>query len=588
MPNPPIILSLTVGGETCRGLAEVLHRRPPGTAVVVSIGAVDAATISALVEASHDSLTASVSPLTIRGVLDTKLIVAADQPPPTVARPSPNLVLLLPAPLELFSRIFEANEGWEEALRAWSDVTRHHGWRHIAAPRVVGAPPKFHDPLAAELEGPANELLSTHRLWATTQLRPPRIAVDGACFLPGAEATGTYQLVLELVRSLALVRPDSALSVAVPQRSIPSVSPRFADLPNVRIVSRKRSDPYDIVYRPYQFIRHEEVDWTFGNGARTVLGQLDMIGFSNDSYHPQPSMFFGVRNLQRATLRRADLVVTISNFAAKIIRSECPDLEVDRLAVVPCGTDHQSPTEFSRPNTLGIDVVDFIACLSATFWHKNRMHAIRTFAELRSRGYRGYMVIAGPEPYFGRSTDEETSLIASLPKLDRQAIVRLGSVSEGEKWWLLSRARVVLYPSINEGFGLVPFEAASVGTPTLTGRTASLPEVLGDQVTFGEHWNPMIWADIVAEWLRDPLKALAQVTEISRRGAELSWMQAAERTWSEFDRTLSRPRRVPLAHEGDRWSAVERHHLGLTHVSQIVRQRNRVRARIRRIMAKSR
>ena len=41
----------------------------------------------------------------------------------------------------------------------------------------------------------------------------------------------------------------------------------------------------------------------------------------------------------------------------------------------------------------------------------------------------------------------------------------LSEVEPAERNWLLANAACVLYPTSAEGFGLLPFEAASFGTP---------------------------------------------------------------------------------------------------------------------------
>ena len=54
----------------------------------------------------------------------------------------------------------------------------------------------------------------------------------------------------------------------------------------------------------------------------------------------------------------------------------------------------------------------------------------------------------------------------------------LGAVSEAEKAWLFERSALVLYPSVIEGFGLVPFEAAAHGSPCMWAPVGSLGELL--------------------------------------------------------------------------------------------------------------
>jgi glycosyltransferase involved in cell wall biosynthesis len=43
-----------------------------------------------------------------------------------------------------------------------------------------------------------------------------------------------------------------------------------------------------------------------------------------------------------------------------------------------------------------------------------------------------------------------------------------------------ARAAALVYPSLYEGFGILPLEAMSLGCPVVCGAVASLPEVAGD------------------------------------------------------------------------------------------------------------
>ncbi len=139
---------------------------------------------------------------------------------------------------------------------------------------------------------------------------------------------------------------------------------------------------------PYQLLDPAELTWLADAGQRLVVSQLDMIAFSNPSYHPSSSLFHAVRNLQRHTMRFADGVTFISEFGMQSALAECPDLDRSRCFVVSCGVDTMAPVEAGRspaPSMAGLADPPFVACLAATFWHKNRQHAIAVFAELCSR-----------------------------------------------------------------------------------------------------------------------------------------------------------------------------------------------------------
>jgi glycosyltransferase involved in cell wall biosynthesis len=56
----------------------------------------------------------------------------------------------------------------------------------------------------------------------------------------------------------------------------------------------------------------------------------------------------------------------------------------------------------------------------------------------------------------------------------------LGYVPEDDKPYLIKLARLFLYPSFYEGFGLQILEGMAVGTPVITSQVTSMPEVAGD------------------------------------------------------------------------------------------------------------
>ncbi len=60
----------------------------------------------------------------------------------------------------------------------------------------------------------------------------------------------------------------------------------------------------------------------------------------------------------------------------------------------------------------------------------------------------------------------------------QEDIIETGYVSEEEKWDLLQRAEVFLFPTFYEGFGLPVLEAQSAGIPVVAGNNSSIPEVV--------------------------------------------------------------------------------------------------------------
>ena len=73
------------------------------------------------------------------------------------------------------------------------------------------------------------------------------------------------------------------------------------------------------------------------------------------------------------------------------------------------------------------------------------------------------------------------ALPRAATRTSQPAVLDLGAVTEAEKDWLFERCDLVVYPSVLEGFGLVPFEAAAHRVPCLWAPGSSLSELLPDE-----------------------------------------------------------------------------------------------------------
>jgi glycosyltransferase involved in cell wall biosynthesis len=72
----------------------------------------------------------------------------------------------------------------------------------------------------------------------------------------------------------------------------------------------------------------------------------------------------------------------------------------------------------------------------------------------------------------------------------------------------------VLFPSLYEGFGLPVLEAMTLGTPVVTSRAASLPEVAGNAALLVDPYN----TDDIREAIRTIANDAGLRDELSRAG----------------------------------------------------------------------
>lgn len=100
-------------------------------------------------------------------------------------------------------------------------------------------------------------------------------------------------------------------------------------------------------------------------------------------------------------------------------------------------------------------------------------------------------------------------------------------------------ADLFVYPSIYEGFGFPPLEAAACGVPVVVSNCSSLPEVMKDCALYIDPSN----TEEIAQTLEKAVFNSPERQERTLRGRELaksySWAKAAEATHEVYQRVLS-------------------------------------------------
>jgi hypothetical protein len=122
-------------------------------------------------------------------------------------------------------------------------------------------------------------------------------------------------------------------------------------------------------------------------------------------------------------------------------------------------------------------------------------------------------------------------------------VLDLGSVSEEAKTWLFENAAVMLYPTAQEGFGLVPFEAAAAGLPTLWAAHSSLAEVLPPEAAGVLPWDVGATAGAAAELVADGPARERLVASVREAGARFTWDRYAEAIVTVYREAATAPHR---------------------------------------------
>jgi len=375
---------------------------------------------------------------------------------------------------------------------------------------------------------------------ASLQLRPPTIAIDGHCF--GQNWTGTQQGTYELIRSIAEQRPAQEFNLLLSTNVSKKLIDEFAALPNIRIdlienILNDRQYRFDIIIRPYQVNSSEELRWMKRIAGRCIVSQLDFISFHNPSYFESDHNWLSQRELTRLTLASVDGVAWVSNYSLEDGRRSGVVTGDALHRITFNGTDPSTKTEFSkRPSTV-LSKSPLLTVLGVNYIHKNRIFAIKVLEKLIADSVGCHLVLAGATSNYGSSEKLEQDFLANHRHL-LPHITILGSITEEEKLWLISNSSLVLYPTLSEGFGLVPFEAARLGTPTLSSRLASLDEVLPTDIPTIVEFDIAAVASQVEAILKDNDLSHSIVKSLLKRAELYTWNETANRMLSFIDEVL--------------------------------------------------
>ncbi len=241
-------------------------------------------------------------------------------------------------------------------------------------------------------------------------------------------------------------------------------------------------------------------------------------------------------------IRHADKIYTVSSWTEKdLIRHLgilSSSISVNRIDVDPIfkrAVTSERSAEVMQKYRLSPGYLYYGGGLEV---RKNAEGVLRAYRLLLNREKSDHLAPATPPLVIsGKLLPQLAPLVTDIEQmvknLDLTPYVRiLDAVPQRDLPALYAGARLFLYPSCYEGFGLPVLEAMSVGTPVVTSKVSSLPEVGKDAVLYCRPDS----VDDIAATIRNTLARRELREMLSKRGKERSMLFS----WDEFSKKLLR------------------------------------------------
>jgi glycosyltransferase involved in cell wall biosynthesis len=206
---------------------------------------------------------------------------------------------------------------------------------------------------------------------------------------------------------------------------------------------------------------------------------------------------FYYERLLKPFVRKASAVATVSEFSrqeiAKWASLNPESIEVVYNAINPAFQEKADPELVKQVTSkYGLRPKEYFFSLSNSKPHKNLAALVEGFREYRAQA------AGAPWDLVLNLRPDEIS--------DAQGLRLLGPPSDEEARALMAGAGAVVFPSLYEGFGLPPVEAACQGVPLLVSRIAPHREALMDlvqgEVLWVEPRDVSAWAKAMARAAR--------------------------------------------------------------------------------------
>ncbi|MDT7521967.1 FkbM family methyltransferase [Rhodoferax sp. TBRC 17198] len=201
----------------------------------------------------------------------------------------------------------------------------------------------------------------------------------------------------------------------------------------------------------------------------------------------------------KSIAQSASKIVTISQASAESI-VKLLNVPPENVSVVHNGV---SKLPVADNLDLPLPVAKFFVFLGANDWHKNLEVVFQ--ALLHDEAADLHLVMIG----------KNHQCLARVTQLGLQKRVHfLGALSDAEVGYVLTRSAGLVFPSLYEGFGLPPLEAALIGVPSICSSRPAMTELIPTGNVFCAPDNPGDWARAMVKTAK-ATAGKADVTELS-------------------------------------------------------------------------
>ena len=177
---------------------------------------------------------------------------------------------------------------------------------------------------------------------------------------------------------------------------------------------------------------------------------------------------------------------------------------------------------------------EYLLCVGALDApRKNLNTALDAFKKVYFNNHNIHLLLVGYTSVKGNLVD----LRKRIKELGLDGRVHIiTNVPDSELIAFYNLAKILLFPSLYEGFGLPPLEAMACGTPVIASNAASIPEALGDAAVFIDPLNSDEFANAIERLLLDENMYDKMVARGMKQAEKYTWEKYCDSTYKVYEK----------------------------------------------------
>jgi glycosyltransferase involved in cell wall biosynthesis len=284
----------------------------------------------------------------------------------------------------------------------------------------------------------------------------------------------------------------------------------------------------------------------FSLGIKTIPVFHDAFFWEYPQHYNKYWLLF-FRNLGLAAAKKAAFVVTPTQYASNQLSkyTGIPQSKIIAIGEAPKtiedqNKDHQNNQNQFSATTQDILNTDYILHVGTLEKRKNIPALIRAFKMVKQSGFPNLKLVLVGKASNKKTLDDSAAITDAInqEQLSRD-VVLTGYLNDDEVQAIYQKAKLYVFPSINEGFGIPVLEAFKYKVPVVIANNTCLPEVAG---LGAKSFNPFEVTDIaqtITLLLNDQVLRQSYIEKGNAQLQNFSWEKTGQSLMQLFKKAVA-------------------------------------------------